>query len=225
MYYAIFGNLRQNSVYYPKGKGFYWDIYKCSSRQASEYIWANWIVRWYLIPSKISRHSFPQIMANYIFGSPSRSYMSRCPLSVVIVLRPSVISNIKIPMLLTILQCFWLSGSPSSHLQCCHLSGSASGYLAVLPSTRQCYRLSGSTASCLTMLLSIWQCCCLSDSAVGNLAVLPAIWQCQLWPYGHKQYGSKYGHDGYPWKEDEKTNSAVKESSDLDVWVKSYGQN
>ena len=35
--------------------------------------------------------------------------------------------------------------------------------------------------------------------------------------YGHKQYGPKYGHDGYPWKEDEKTNSAVKESSDLDV--------
>ena len=35
--------------------------------------------------------------------------------------------------------------------------------------------------------------------------------------YGHNQYGPKHGHDGYPWKEDEKTNSAVKESSDLDV--------
>ena len=198
MYYAIFGNLRQNSVYYPKGKGFYWDIYKCSSRQASEYIWANWIVRWYLIPSKISRHSFPQIMANYIFGGPSRSYMSRCLLSVVIVLCPSVISNIKIPMLLTILKCFWLSGSPSSHLQCCHLSGSASGYLAVLP--------------------AVWQCCCLFGSVASYLAV-------PIWPHGHKLYGSKYGHDGYPWKEGEKTNSAVKESSDLDVWVKSYGQN
>ena len=128
-------------------------------------------------------------------------------------------------VLLTIWQSFQPSAVLPSIWQCFWLSGSAASYLAVLPSTRQCCRLSGSTASCLTMLLSIWQCCCLSDSAVGNLAVLPAIWQCQLWPYGHKQYGSKYGHDGYPWKEDEKTNSAVKESSDLDVWVKSNGQN
>ena len=164
MYYAIFGNLRQNSVYYPKGKGFYWDIYKCSSRQASEYIWANWIVRWYLIPSKISRHSFPQIMANYIFGGPSESYMSRCPLSVVIVLRPSVISNIKIPMLLTILQCFWLSGSTSSHLQYCQPS-------AVLPSIWQWFWLSGSAAIYQTVLPVIWQYCQLSDNVAVYLAI------------------------------------------------------
>ena len=33
-----------------------------------------------------------------------------------------------------------------------------------------------------------------------------------------------YGHYGYPWKDNKKTNSLVKKSSDLDMWVKSYGQ-
>ena len=61
---------------------------------------------------------------------------------------------------------------------------------------------------------------------------------CWLWPYvpyvailGHmatyglNQHDMKYGHDGYPRKEHEKSKSSVKESSDLGVWFKSYGQN
>ena len=42
--------------------------------------------------------------------------------------------------------------------------------------------------------------------------------------FGHKLYDQNYGHDGYPWKDKKKTNSPVKKSSDLDVWVKSTGQ-
>ena len=42
--------------------------------------------------------------------------------------------------------------------------------------------------------------------------------------FDHKPYDQNYGHDGYPWKDNKKTNSPVKKSSDLDVWVKSYGQ-
>ena len=42
--------------------------------------------------------------------------------------------------------------------------------------------------------------------------------------FNHKPYDQNYGHDGYPWKDNKKTNSPVKKSSDLDVWVKSYGQ-
>ena len=50
-----------------------------------------------------------------------------------------------------------------------------------------------------------------------------------MWPYGHmatyghNQYCPKYGHDGYPRKENRKTNSAVKESSDLDFWPEPAG--
>ena len=40
----------------------------------------------------------------------------------------------------------------------------------------------------------------------------------------HKPYDQNYGQDGYPWKDNKKTNSPVKKSSDLDVWVKSYDQ-
>ena len=43
--------------------------------------------------------------------------------------------------------------------------------------------------------------------------------------YGLNQHDMKYGHDGYPRKEHEKSKSSVKESSDLGVWFKSYGQN
>ena len=43
--------------------------------------------------------------------------------------------------------------------------------------------------------------------------------------YGHKPYDQMYGHDGYPEKEHKQTNSPVKKSSDLDVWLKSFGQN
>ena len=42
--------------------------------------------------------------------------------------------------------------------------------------------------------------------------------------FDHKPYDQNYGHDGYPWKDNKKTNSPVKKSSDLDVWLKSYGQ-
>ena len=42
--------------------------------------------------------------------------------------------------------------------------------------------------------------------------------------FGHKPYYQNYGHDGYPWKDNKKIKSPVKKSSDLDVWVKSYGQ-
>ncbi len=37
-------------------------------------------------------------------------------------------------------------------------------------------------------------------------------------------YSQKYGHDGYPWKDNRKTKSPVKKSSDLYVFVKSYDQ-
>ena len=43
--------------------------------------------------------------------------------------------------------------------------------------------------------------------------------------YGHKLYDHQYGLYGYLWKEHNKTNSPVKKSSDLDVWLTSYGQN
>ena len=43
--------------------------------------------------------------------------------------------------------------------------------------------------------------------------------------HGHNQFVLKYGHDGYPLKQHKKTNSPVKESSDLDDWFKSYGEN
>ena len=43
--------------------------------------------------------------------------------------------------------------------------------------------------------------------------------------FGHQPYDQKYGHDGYPWKDNKKIKSPVKKSSDLDVWVKSYDQN
>lgn len=50
-----------------------------------------------------------------------------------------------------------------------------------------------------------------------------------LWSYmaihGHNLLNPKYGHDGYQWKEHNKTNTPVKKSSDLDVWLKSYNQN
>ena len=59
------------------------------------------------------------------------------------------------------------------------------------------------------------------------------IWS--IWPYlgkmailtifGHDPYGQKYGHDWYPWKDHKQTNSLLKKSSDLDLWVKSFGQN
>ena len=42
--------------------------------------------------------------------------------------------------------------------------------------------------------------------------------------FDHKPYDQNYGHDGYPWKDNKKTNSPVKKLSDLDVWVKIYGQ-
>ena len=42
--------------------------------------------------------------------------------------------------------------------------------------------------------------------------------------FDHKPYDQNCGHDGYPWKDNKKTNSPVKKSSDLDVWVKSYAQ-
>ena len=42
--------------------------------------------------------------------------------------------------------------------------------------------------------------------------------------FGHKLYDQKYGHDGYPWKDNEKTESPAKKLSALDVWVKSYDQ-
>ena len=42
--------------------------------------------------------------------------------------------------------------------------------------------------------------------------------------FDHKPYDQNYGHDGYRWKDNKKTNATVKKSSDLDVWVKSYGQ-
>ena len=41
----------------------------------------------------------------------------------------------------------------------------------------------------------------------------------------HNKLNPKYGHDGYLQKEHKKTNSSVKKLSDLDVWLKSYGQN
>ena len=54
---------------------------------------------------------------------------------------------------------------------------------------------------------------------------------CYLWIYtangdifDHKRYDQNYSHDGYPWKDNQKTNSPVEKSSDLDVWVKSCGQ-
>ena len=40
--------------------------------------------------------------------------------------------------------------------------------------------------------------------------------------FGHRPYDQNYGHDGYPWKDNKKTNTAVKKLSDLDVWIKSY---
>ena len=43
--------------------------------------------------------------------------------------------------------------------------------------------------------------------------------------YGHNKYGPKYGYDVYPWKNEKKTKSAVKESSDLDYWLESYDKN
>ena len=43
--------------------------------------------------------------------------------------------------------------------------------------------------------------------------------------YGYNQYDMKYDHDGYSRKEHEKCNSPVKESNDLGVWFKRYGQN
>ena len=43
--------------------------------------------------------------------------------------------------------------------------------------------------------------------------------------HGHNLLNPKYGHDGYQWKEHNKTNTPVKKSSDLDVWLKSYNQN
>ena len=42
--------------------------------------------------------------------------------------------------------------------------------------------------------------------------------------FDNKPYDQNYGHDGYPWKDNKQTNSPVKKSSDLDVWVKSYDQ-
>ena len=42
-----------------------------------------------------------------------------------------------------------------------------------------------------------------------------------IWPY---LYAQNYGHDWYPWKDNEKTKLPVKKLSDLDVWVKSYDQ-
>ena len=42
--------------------------------------------------------------------------------------------------------------------------------------------------------------------------------------FNYKPYDQNYGHDGYPWKDNKQTMSPVKKSSDLDVWVKSYGQ-
>ena len=53
----------------------------------------------------------------------------------------------------------------------------------------------------------------------------------QIWPkwsflaiFGHKLFGQKYGHVGYPWKYHKQTNSPVKKSSCFNVWKKSYGQ-
>ena len=43
--------------------------------------------------------------------------------------------------------------------------------------------------------------------------------------FGHDPYGQKYGHDRYPWKDHKQTYSLVKKSSDLGVWIKSYGKN
>ena len=43
--------------------------------------------------------------------------------------------------------------------------------------------------------------------------------------FGHDQLDQKYTHMGYPWKGHEKTKSPVKFWSNLDVWLKSYGQN
>ena len=42
--------------------------------------------------------------------------------------------------------------------------------------------------------------------------------------FDHKPYDQNYGHDGYPWKDNKKTNSHVKKLSDLGVWVKIHGQ-
>ena len=42
--------------------------------------------------------------------------------------------------------------------------------------------------------------------------------------FDHKPHDQNHGHDGYPWKDNKKVNSPVKKTSDLDVWVKSYGQ-
>ena len=42
--------------------------------------------------------------------------------------------------------------------------------------------------------------------------------------FNYKPYDQNYGHDGYPWKDNKQANSPVKKSSDLDVWVKNYGQ-
>ena len=43
--------------------------------------------------------------------------------------------------------------------------------------------------------------------------------------YGHNQHNKKYGHDGYPRKQHNKTSSPVKVLSDLDDWFSSYGKN
>ena len=43
--------------------------------------------------------------------------------------------------------------------------------------------------------------------------------------YGHCQIGHKYGHDGYPWKEHNKTSSPVKTRGKLGVCINSYDQN
>ena len=42
--------------------------------------------------------------------------------------------------------------------------------------------------------------------------------------FGHKLYDQNYGLDGYPWKDNRKTKSPVKKSSDLDVFIKSNDQ-
>ena len=42
--------------------------------------------------------------------------------------------------------------------------------------------------------------------------------------FDHKPYEQNYVHDGYPWKDNKKSNSPVKKSSNLDAWVKSYDQ-
>ena len=56
-----------------------------------------------------------------------------------------------------------------------------------------------------------------SNHLISSLLAILAI-------FDHKPYDQNYGHDGYPWKDNKKTNSPVKKLSDLDVWVKIYGQ-